>query len=151
LTGVVVGCDDRNIEHILSSNFGNYRKGEFFTINMKEFFGRSIVAVDGDEWRFQRKIASPVFTSRSIKNDMTAVFVKNAELMIDKLNSYAETGEVFDMQDLYHKYTLESFAEIAFGEKQGLLTTSDEHTAEWTKSFDIVPSLCLQRLGQPFW
>src|ERR1700730_13062605 len=105
----------------------NYIKGEIFRKYCREFLGNGIFAVDGEEWRFHRKIASHVFTSRNIKNDMTAVFVKNAGLMCDKLNSCAETGEVFDMQDLYHKYTLESFGEIAFGEQPGLLKDDDQH------------------------
>src|SRR3982074_1358409 len=84
---------------------------------LSDFFGDGIFNSDGDAWKFHRKIASHVFTSRSIKNDMTSVFVKNARLMVDKLNKYADSGKQFDMQDLYFRYTLESFAEIAFGEK----------------------------------
>jgi cytochrome P450 len=134
MTGVLIDVNERNLEHILSTNFVNYRKGELFNKLLKEFFGRGMITVDGEEWRFHQKIVSHVFTSRNVKNDMTAVFVKNAALLVDKLKKYAETGEVFDMQDLYMRYTLESFAEIAFGEQPGLLSGTDEHAAEWTNA-----------------
>ena len=74
---------------------------------------------------------------------MTSVFVKNARLMVDKLNKYADAGKQFDMQDLYFRYTLESFAEIAFGEKSGLL--GDDEAARWTKSYDVIQALCVLR------
>jgi cytochrome P450 len=113
--------------------------------------GHGIFNVDGDAWKFHRKIASHVFTSRNIKNDMTSVFVKNARLVVDKLNEHADTGKQFDMQDLYFRYTLESFAEIAFGERPGLLGDNDAYSAKWARSYDIIQAISARRFLSAAW
>jgi len=112
--------------------------------------GNGIFNVDGEAWKFHRKVASHVFTSRNINNDMTRVFMKNAQLVVDKLNHYAATQKQFDMQDLYLRYTLESFAEITFGEMPGLLGDNDAYAANWAKSYDVAQALCVQRRTDMF-
>ncbi len=74
----------------------------------------------------QRKIASHVFTSRRLKEDMSAVFSRNAKSVIARIKRHAVDQRPFGMQDLFFRHALESLAEIAFGQTVGQLQRTFE-------------------------
>ncbi|KAL0333463.1 UNVERIFIED_CONTAM: cytochrome [Sesamum angustifolium] len=47
-----------NVEYMLKTRFDNFPKGKPFSAILGDFLGRGIFNVDGDSWRFQRKMAS---------------------------------------------------------------------------------------------
>ncbi len=94
-------------------------KGAFFHDRVEVFLGDGIFNSDGQAWQKQRKIASHMFTSRRLKEDMSAVCSKNAKSVIARIKRHAADQRPLDIQDLFFRYTLESFAEIAFGETVG--------------------------------
>ena len=53
-----------NVEYVLKSNASNYVKGKTFKDNLGEILGRGIFAVDGQEWYWQRKLATHIFSAR---------------------------------------------------------------------------------------
>ena len=61
------------VEYILKTAFGNFVKGPRFFDNFEEFLGRGIFAVDGEEWKTQRKIASHLFKTKNLKTAMAEV------------------------------------------------------------------------------
>ncbi|PON47613.1 Cytochrome P [Trema orientale] len=48
-------CDPLNIQHIMTTNFSNYPKGEEFR-EVLDALGDGILNVDSDLWKLQRKI-----------------------------------------------------------------------------------------------
>jgi cytochrome P450 len=65
--------DPRIVQYVLKDNFTNYQKGSLFTSKFSEFLGRGIFNVDGEEWRWQRKIASHMFSQNNFKVSMLEV------------------------------------------------------------------------------
>jgi hypothetical protein len=50
--GNIITANPEKVEHMLKTRFDNYLKGKPFSL----ILGRGIFNVDGDSWRFQRKI-----------------------------------------------------------------------------------------------
>ncbi|KAL9253806.1 Cytochrome P450 94C1-like protein [Drosera capensis] len=63
-----ITANPANVEHILKTNFDNYPKGSPFSAILGDFLGRGIFVADGENWRFQRKIASLELGSVSIRS-----------------------------------------------------------------------------------
>lgn len=65
----------RNVEYVMSqkkgNNFNNYIKGHIVKEVTAEMLGNGIFAVDGKEWRTQRKLASHMFTLRFLRYALT--------------------------------------------------------------------------------
>ena len=51
----IVTCDPLNIQHMMTTNFSNYPKGEEFR-EMLDPLGDGILNVDSDLWKLQRKM-----------------------------------------------------------------------------------------------
>jgi hypothetical protein len=54
------------------------------------------------------------------------VFVDHGHKLQELLGKYAQTGEPFDLQDLFYRFTLDSIGKIAFGTDLGWLVTVDD-------------------------
>ena len=71
--------------------------------------------VNGKEWRDLRSSASKLFMVSSLRK-FVSVFHKNAERLFARMESLRERPEYLkkgiDMQDMFMRYTLDSFAEI---------------------------------------
>jgi hypothetical protein len=50
------------LEHVLKTNMPNYVKGVPFRDNFGPLLGRGIFVSDGEEWRWQRKLATRIFS-----------------------------------------------------------------------------------------
>jgi cytochrome P450 len=68
------------------------RSGAFFRQTLDVFLGNGIFNTDGKQWQKQRKVASHMFTARSLKEDMSAIFMKVATCA--RQNSEQATDEV---------------------------------------------------------
>lgn len=162
-----IGADPASVEHVLKTNFWNYEKGEFFHETMDVFLGTGIFNVDGEQWKHQRKVASHMFSARSLKEDMSLVFLQNSKKVHAIIQRFAASQSIFDVQDLYFRYTLESFTDIAFGEKLGTLGHRvDEHSnssplkqqhkyeapsVPFATAFDTVQMIANNRFFDPSW
>lgn len=49
-------------KRVLQSNHMNYRRGLWF-IGLREWMGKGLITLDGEEWRTHRKVLQPAFTS----------------------------------------------------------------------------------------
>jgi len=140
----IVDCDPDDIEYILKTNFQNYSKGHLFVDIMDDFLGNGIFNSDGSLWKQQRATASHIFTVRELRT-MADVFVRHGKTVVDILMS--TKGEI-DIQELFQRYTLDSFGEIAFGVDIGSLKSSD---VPFAVAFDAINSLSFLRFLDPFW
>lgn len=138
------------IEHVQKTNFTNYVKGDSFRHQMKDVLGHGIFTADGEHWKTQRKIAAKIFTVNRFKECITSVIREDTALIDGILAAKAKTGEVFNMQDLYFRFTLSSFVKIAFSQDTGALSNPDVPD-EFGEAFGFAQKVLDQRFVQPFW
>lgn len=136
------------IKHILKDNIDNYEKIRvpFDNRIFYELTGNNgLLMLCGKEWKAVRKPVSHLFSSNVLNKHMTAVFIKNAGRVHNKLVKLGEKS--IDMQDIFFRYTMDSFAEIAFGDSpDGLL---QEEEPEFSLAFDRIQHRCIMRRIEP--
>ncbi|KAF9898270.1 hypothetical protein BX616_004262, partial [Lobosporangium transversale] len=139
-----------NIEHVHKVNFWNYEKGPIFKDVMGILFGDGIFSADGHEWRFQRKLASNIFSVRAFREYTSDVFVVEGKKVLEHLGRAADQGTPIDFHDLMHRFTLDSFGTISFGESFGCL---DDLGVEvpFAFAFDDLLQIVTKRLIDPLW
>ncbi|XP_075499848.1 cytochrome P450 704C1-like [Primulina tabacum] len=124
--------DPDNVEHILKTNFRNYGKGDHHCDIMKDLFGDGIFAVDGDKWRYQRKLASYEFSTKVLRDFSSDVFRSNAAKFVNKIGEESRV----ELQDLLMKTTMDSMFKVGFGVDLNTLSGSDETSNQFIKAFD---------------
>ncbi|XP_062001768.1 cytochrome P450 704C1-like [Rosa rugosa] len=144
-------CDPRNIEHMLKTRFAHYTKGEYNQTIVRDVFGHGIFAVDGDKWRQQRKLASFEFSTRVLRDFSCSVFRRSAAKIVRKVSEFSESSEIFDMQDLLMRCTLDSIFKVGFGIELSCMEGSSKEGLAFMKAFDESTALTYWRYVDPFW
>ncbi|XP_078448022.1 cytochrome P450 704C1-like isoform X2 [Wolffia australiana] len=129
-------ADPRDVEHILSTNFGNYGKGWSNQEYIGDLLGDGIFAADGDSWRQQRKFASHEFTTRNLRDFSSLIFKRSAITLAEAISKAASEKKPLDIQDLLMKATMDSIFKIAFGVDLNTLGEATEESARFSKAFD---------------
>ncbi|KAF9301849.1 hypothetical protein BGZ74_006198 [Mortierella antarctica] len=112
--GRIIRFNDPDIlEHVLKTNFWAYEKGALLRDNVSDLLGQGIFAVDGHQWKWQRKLASHVFTVKGFRTYTSEVFVQEGQKVVDYLGKIADQGRVIDLQEVFYKFTLDSFGEVS--------------------------------------
>ncbi|XWS32290.1 hypothetical protein CRYUN_Cryun23aG0147200 [Craigia yunnanensis] len=143
--------DTRNVEHILKTNFDKYSKGKYNQEIISDFLGQGIFAVDGDKWRQQRKLASFEFSTRVLRDFSCSVFRKNAAKLVRAISELAVSGQAFDMQNMFMKFTLDSMFKVGFGIDLNCLDGSSKEGNTFMKAFDDTNEMVYWRYLDPFW
>ncbi|CDH51590.1 cytochrome p450 [Lichtheimia corymbifera JMRC:FSU:9682] len=139
-----------NVEHVLKHNFENYIKGPNLQAATQDLFGHGIFNANGEQWRFQRKAASFIFSVKNFRDHFTDVFVQEMQYVTDHiLDSAATNHRVVDFHDLMYKFTLDSFVLLGFGVK--LHGLQQEKQVEFAQSFDVCQHNSSWRVAFPFW
>ncbi|XP_017429429.2 cytochrome P450 704C1 [Vigna angularis] len=147
----VYTADPRNVEHILKTNFDKYSKGKYNQDIVTDLFGEGIFAVDGDKWRQQRKLASYEFSTRVLRDFSCSVFRRNAAKLVRIISELSHQGQVFDMQDMLMRCTLDSIFKVGFGAELNCLEGSRKEGSKFMKAFDESNALIYWRYVDPFW
>lgn len=138
------------IEHVQKTKFSNYVKGQQFHDQMRDVLGDGIFTSDGERWKMQRKVASRIFTVSSFKAVITQTIREDCELVEKLIKSYAEEGTVFNLQELYFKFTLSSFVKIAFSQDIKALSEPDKPDT-FGDAFNYAQKVLDMRFVQPWW
>ncbi|KAG1697035.1 hypothetical protein DVH05_017421 [Phytophthora capsici] len=136
-------------EDVLKNQFRNFDKGPFMCENLRDLLGDGIFAVDGEPWVHQRKTASNLFTMRALRDSMTVIIQRHAATLCELLKRAKENNETLDLFKLFNRFTIEAFAEIAFGVHMGCLDSDEEHPFQ--KAFDRAQRALLLRFTRPGW
>ncbi|TYZ62660.1 hypothetical protein PybrP1_002839 [[Pythium] brassicae (nom. inval.)] len=119
--GLIYLTDPADIEHILSTNFGNYVKSQHFIDSAGSTFGRSLFGLNhahcadgGAMFVLQRKVAAKVFTAANFRRFSAQVFGRYAREAADSI-AQRSRGAVCDMSVLSGQYTMQSIFDIACG------------------------------------
>ncbi|KAI8475806.1 MAG: cytochrome P450 [Monoraphidium minutum] len=168
-------ADPGVLEWALKGNFANYVKGAPFRDNFGDLLGRGIFVSDGEEWRWQRKLATRIFSVRSFKLYVAEVFNAKADLLLSRLAAACpppaaaeaaaaagggggggaprfagvEPGAPLDLHDLMYRFTLDTFARIGFGTDPGCLTA--EGRIPFAVAFDRAQRTTNARFWVPCW
>jgi len=149
----VVITDPKDVEYVLSTKFDNYIKGSEFTDTLYDLLGDGIFNVNGESWQVQRKAASHEFSVAQFRDFMTHKFIKTSKDLGDHIETLCAeseksgTAEGVDLQKLFHKFTLQSIGEIAFGVNLGCLTKD----VPFEVAFDRATELSSKRFAAPLW
>ncbi|KAJ3268957.1 Protein kinase alk2 [Terramyces sp. JEL0728] len=142
---LIIINDPESLEYVMNSNFDNYVKGPLWGKRVSEFLGHGIFNSDGQDWYMQRKLASKIFTARAFKSNIETVFADNIQTFLQVIKD--RDGQAVDLHDLFHRFFMDSFGEIAFGiEIQSL--TKDK--VPFAQAFDRIQKVTSERFFNPF-
>jgi len=136
------------VQFMLKDRFDSFLKinNDISRLVRKEFIGKGIFASDGEEWRFQRKVASYMFSTHNLENVMSSTFLQHGETFLGVLKKHSDANECFDIQDLMKRFTMDSICQIAFGVHFDSLL---KPVCEFSKAFDRIQELIVRRAFKP--
>ncbi|CAM8895436.1 unnamed protein product [Rhodiola kirilowii] len=142
-----------NVEYMLKTNFDNYPKGEPFRAILGDLLGEGIFNVDGEGWRFQRKMASLELGSVSIRSYAfevvsSEISTKLVPHLAGKISSTSSSGAVLDMQDVFRRFSFDNICRFSFGLDPGCLHLSLPESG-FAAAFDLASRLSAQRAMTP--
>jgi cytochrome P450 len=125
----IITANPENVEHMLKTRFDNYPKGKPFSLILGDLLGRGIFNVDGDSWRFQRKIASLELGSISVRSYAYEIVTSEIQSrLIPLLQSVAgkldDDGVVIDLKDVFRRFSFDNICRFSFGLDPGCLQLS---------------------------
>ena len=129
----------------------------------KDFLGKGIFLVNGDQWKSKRKMASNLFRHHNLKS-YVSIFAKNSQSLVEVVRKLSERNDEeyqnrgIDFQDYFMRYTLDSFCEIGFGVNIKSIN-STESALKFQRAFDYVQTFSegrgrsgeLWRIKEFFW
>lgn len=117
-----ITANPENVEYILKTRFDNYPKGKPFSTILGDLLGRGIFNVDGETWRFQRKMASFELGSVAIRS--YALEVVKHEIQSRLIPLLAGNDGVLDLQDVLRRFSFDNICKFSFGMDPGCLGPS---------------------------
>ncbi|KAF9321598.1 hypothetical protein BG003_000914 [Podila horticola] len=145
--GRVIRFNDPDIlEHVLKTNFWAYEKGAMLGDTVSDLLGQGIFA----QWKWQRKLASHIFTVKGFRTYTSEVFVQEGQKVVHYLGKIADQGLVIDLQEVFYKFTLDTFGEVSFGQSFGCLDNPEEEV-EFATAFDRMNAVVFNRLFDASW
>ncbi|KAI8056259.1 cytochrome P450 [Syncephalis plumigaleata] len=123
-------CDADIVRKVLGTHY--YRKDPIY--NGFRFGGHNIFSTrDVDYHRIQKRLMSPAYTPNALNNLEPMLYDIGIRRLADVVRKRANTGEVVDLLDLFHRMTFDVIGEVAFGKTFDLLINTEEHhpIIEW--------------------
>ncbi|OWM82515.1 cytochrome P450 94C1-like [Punica granatum] len=146
--GNTITANPDNVEYMLKTRFENFPKGKPFSTILGDFLGRGIFNVDGDLWRFQRKMASLELDRFSVRSyAFEIVNFEIEERLIPLLLSVSGkeiTAGVLDFQDVFKRFSFDCICKFSFGLDPMCLELSLP-LSEFALSFDLASKLSAER------
>ncbi|RLN79551.1 hypothetical protein BBJ28_00012780 [Nothophytophthora sp. Chile5] len=142
-------ANPEDFEQILKVHFDTFVKGDHVREVLDDFMGENVVIINGHRWKFQRKALVNLFTARALREHMTPIVQKCVLALQRVYADAAKMQETIDVHSLMGRFTLETFAEIEFGSKLGLLEAGGENAFE--EAIDDANHVSLERLAVPSW
>ncbi|CAL0333984.1 unnamed protein product [Lupinus luteus] len=140
-----------NVEHILKTRFDNYPKGKPFSTILDDRLGKGIFNVDGDYWKFQRKMASlelgsVVIRSYAFETVMDEIQTRLIPVMASKAHGEngTEIKTVLDLQDILRRFSFDINCKLSFGLDPGCLLPSLP-VSNLADAFDLTSKLSAER------
>ncbi|GAB2233937.1 hypothetical protein Droror1_Dr00003167 [Drosera rotundifolia] len=139
-----ITANPANVEHILKTNFDNYPKGSPFSAILGDFLGRGIFVADGENWRFQRKIASLELGSVSIRSFAYEILSSEIKTRLLPLLDSCTGDDVVDLQDVFRRFSFDNICRFSFGIDPECLNLTLP-MSELADAFDVASKLSAER------
>lgn len=147
LAPFVMTNDVENVTYILKTNYENFGKsGGSFKPKMQGLLGNGIFNADGSQWYIHRKTSAHLFKLSQFKTCVLDTFNHHLGTLIKVL--HAKRHAPLDLQDLFHKLTLDSIAFIAFGVE---LNTLERDRVDFAADFDYCTQCVNDYFTNPLW
>ncbi|CAI0422933.1 unnamed protein product [Linum tenue] len=148
-----VTSDPANINHIFNKNAANYDKGRDFNAIM-EFMGDGIFNVDGESWKFQRKLLHSLLHNPEFKGHaMETLERKMLSTLLPVLDRAADEAAL-DIQDVFKRFMFDNMCLLVFGfDPQYLLPVGSKGASlldcACGNAFDELWEVVIYRFGVP--
>lgn len=146
ILGNTITANPDNVEYMLKTRFENYPKGKAFSTILSDLLGRGIFNVDGDLWKFQRRMASYELGSLAVRlHAFQIVTAETQHRLLPLLASVANRqDDIIDLQDVFRRFAFDNICKISFGLDPGCLEPSLP-MSELAVAFDTASRLCATR------
>ncbi|ORY47209.1 cytochrome P450 [Rhizoclosmatium globosum] len=141
--------DPATLEFILKTEFAVFQKGSKSREIFQDFLGHGIFNVDGERWKSQRKLAANIFNVKNFKDFVNDTFKSEMHEFSSVLAGYAATQQEFDLQDLFFRFTFDSFMKIGYGTEMKTVRSSDK--VPFMVAFESIQARLIKRLINPAW
>ncbi|KAJ3071410.1 Protein kinase alk2 [Podochytrium sp. JEL0797] len=141
--------DPAIVEFVLKTRFDVFEKGADFRQTFHDFLGVGIFNSDGESWKYQRKLAAKIFNVKNFKEFVNDVFSSEMQSFGAVLSEFAPTGELFDLHELFFRFTFDSFVQIGFGIEINTIRAAEK--PEFMVAFDSIQSRSAIRLFSSSW
>lgn len=138
-----------HIAHVQKDGFANYVKGPLFRRSMHQVLGEGIFVVDGHPWQMQRKATAKIFTAGNFKGIITSSIQEHIRRLVTVIGEHADRAEDFDLAELFFRFTLDSFTEMAFGRSTRALDSTEP--VPFAVAFDYAQGVMDLRFNNPLW
>ncbi|CAM8964611.1 unnamed protein product [Rhodiola kirilowii] len=142
--GNVITANPKNVEYILKTRFENYPKGKPFSSILGDLLGKGIFNVDGDEWMFQKKMASHELGRVSLRAYCFQIVSYEIEQRLFPLLSSSSMASVLDLQDIFRRFSLDNICQFSFG-MDPMCLASSQSMNNFAASFDLATRLSAER------
>ncbi|OWZ19255.1 Cytochrome P450 [Phytophthora megakarya] len=146
---MILTANPEHYEHVMKTQYDNFLKGDHIYELLVDLLGDSILIVEGDEWKFHRRVFVNLFSSRALREHMAPIIQKHVRVLQQVLLGAAKTKKPVDMFTNSGRFTLDAFGEIAFGFNMSTLTLKHEHPFE--RAFVDAQHIVAARLVVPTW
>ncbi|KAK7395796.1 hypothetical protein VNO78_16366 [Psophocarpus tetragonolobus] len=112
---IFVTSDHMNVQHITSSKFENYGKGEDFT-EIFEILGDGIFRSDSHLWKFNRTLLHSTFKRPSFQLFIHKTIMEKIESSLLPFLDHAwKEGMEVDLQDVFQRLTFDNICSMVLG------------------------------------
>ncbi|KAI3972891.1 hypothetical protein MKX01_019549 [Papaver californicum] len=140
-------ANPENVKHILQTQFPVYPKGELLNDTLFDFLGTGIFNTDGAKWKFQRKLASHEFNTKSLRKFIEDVVkIELFGRLIPILETTADQNLVLDLQDILQRFAFDNICKISFGFDPAYLSPSLDRT-EFAIAFEDATQISSKRFA----
>eukprot|EP01087_Luapelamoeba_hula_P017263 TRINITY_DN5421_c0_g1_i3.p1 TRINITY_DN5421_c0_g1~~TRINITY_DN5421_c0_g1_i3.p1 ORF type:complete len:503 (-),score=72.55 TRINITY_DN5421_c0_g1_i3:62-1570(-) len=139
--------DPEVCHYVLARNFKNYIKGARRHKEFEELLGNGIFVTNGDEWKFHRRLARPLFRKDSVAG-MVPLFVSHATFLFDTIDADIASKKPTEVCKMFMQYTMDTFLELGLG--SGNMLTREERMS-FAAAFDYCQKEIDVRGLNPLW
>lgn len=112
---IVFTSDSMNVQHITSTNFENYGKGNEFT-EIFEVLGDGIFRSDSHIWKYNRTLLHSIFKQESFKVFLhKTIEQKISSCLLMFLDHACKKGMQVDLQDVFQRLTFDNICCVVLG------------------------------------
>ncbi|KAL3673333.1 hypothetical protein V7S43_001049 [Phytophthora oleae] len=146
---MILTANPEHYEHVMKTQYDNFIKGDHIYDLLVDLLGDSILIVEGEEWKFHRRVFVKLFSSRALREHMAPIIQKHVRVLQRVLMNATKNSQPVDMLTYSGRFTLDAFGEIAFGFNMSTLTLEHEHPFE--RAFVDSQHIVAARLVVPTW